>query len=253
MRFCGALLSVVSCSSLWHRALSFFPSASTRPGHGEINFRGTLGGGQRRTRPQYALHASSSSNWFAQLLTKPAATSERKSPEVKKLKQQLLETVRGTQRGVSTTEGQRKVIDALIAALEPLNPNADAVKSESLSALWILEWTTEREILFLMENGLPGQPSGPVKQEIDVDAKTLSNIMVFGKDSLFEVASTINPEESGPRVNFEFKACKFKYGGIQVPLPPVGKGWFESVYLDEDLRVTRDIRGDVSVLVKSKN
>ena len=83
----------------------------------------------------------------------------------------------------------------------PVNPNADAVKSESLSALWILEWTTEREILFLMENGLPGQPSGPVKQEIDVDAKTLSNIMVFGKDSLFEVASTINPEVRDDHTN----------------------------------------------------
>lgn len=31
------------------------------------------------------------------------------------------------------------------------------------------------------------------------------------------------------------------------------KGWFESVYLDHDLRVTRDVRGDVTVLVKSQD
>ena len=30
------------------------------------------------------------------------------------------------------------------------------------------------------------------------------------------------------------------------------QGWFESVYLDQDLRVTRDVRGDVTVLVKSQ-
>lgn len=66
--------------------------------------------------------------------------------------------------------------------------------SESLSALWVLEWTTEKEILFLMEWGLPGKPSGPVQQEIDVEAKTLSNRMLFGDDSVFEVFSSIDPE-----------------------------------------------------------
>lgn len=39
------------------------------------------------------------------------------------------------------------------------------------------------------------------------------------------------------------------------PLPTLpriwnAQGWFQSVYLDEDFRVTRDVRGDVSVLVK---
>ena len=75
-----------------------------------------------------------------------------------------------------------------------VNPNAKSVTSESLSALWVLEWTTEQEILFLMEKGLPWKPSGPVQQEIDVDAKTLSNRMIFGDDSLFEVFSSIDPE-----------------------------------------------------------
>lgn len=75
-----------------------------------------------------------------------------------------------------------------------VNPNAKSVTSESLSALWVLEWTTEKEILFLMESGLPWKPSGPVQQEIDVDAKTLSNRMIFGDDSLFEVSSSIDPE-----------------------------------------------------------
>ena len=79
-----------------------------------------------------------------------------------------------------------------------VNPNAKSVTSESLSALWILEWTTEQEILFLMEKGLPWKPSGPVQQEIDVDAKTLSNRMIFGDDSLFEVFSSIDPEVGVP-------------------------------------------------------
>lgn len=30
-------------------------------------------------------------------------------------------------------------------------------------------------------------------------------------------------QDAGPRVNFEFEACKLKYRGFTVPLPPVGK------------------------------
>lgn len=78
-----------------------------------------------------------------------------------------------------------------------VNPNAKAVSSESLSALWILKWTTEREIIFLMEKGLLGLASGPVQQAIDVDARTLSNTMLFGPGSLFEVSSSIDPEVRG--------------------------------------------------------
>ncbi|CAM9278585.1 unnamed protein product, partial [Hapterophycus canaliculatus] len=114
-----------------------------------------------------------------------------------KLKQRLLDTVLSTKRGITTTAEQRLEIDELIAGLEPFNPNAKSVTSDSLSARWILEWTTEREIIFLMEKGLPGKPSGPVQQDIDVDAGTLSNRMLFGDDALFEVASSIEPEVGG--------------------------------------------------------
>lgn len=208
--------------------------------------------GQRDRQEKQALHATSS-NWFAQFWRNNVGEKNGDTLEVakEKLKERLLMLVRSTERGISTSEEQRQDIDELIAALEPFNPNAKLVTSESLSALWILEWTTEREILFLMESGLPWKPSGPVQQEIDVDAGTLSNRMFFGDDSLFEVFSSIDPEPSGPRVKFEFEACKLTYGGFTLPLPPVGKGWFESVYLDQDLRVTRDVRGDVTVLVKS--
>eukprot|EP00752_Nemacystus_decipiens_P009091 g8117.t1 len=203
---------------------------------------------------QQTLRAASS-NWFAQFWRTNITDKNGDTLEAakEKLKERLLMLVRCTERGISTSEEQRQDIDELIAALEPFNPNAKSVTSESLSALWVLEWTTEQEILFLMEKGLPWKPSGPVQQEIDVNAKTLSNKMIFGDDSLFEVFSSIDPDPSGPRVNFEFEACKLTYGGFTLPLPPVGKGWFESVYLDHDLRVTRDVRGDVTVLVKSQD
>ena len=52
-----------------------------------------------------------------QFLTKK--TANRNGGEAAKLKQRLLDTVRSTRRGVSTSEDQQQEIDELIAALEP--------------------------------------------------------------------------------------------------------------------------------------
>ncbi|KAG2293884.1 hypothetical protein Bca52824_040553 [Brassica carinata] len=34
----------------------------------------------------------------------------------------------------------------------------------------------------------------------------------------------------------------------EIPLPPFGQGWFENVYMDGDIRVAKDIRGDYLVV-----
>ncbi|CAM9664382.1 unnamed protein product [Pylaiella littoralis] len=261
MKCCGVLLALAMHLSLLQIAIAFtirpvavrsrVPDAPWQhQQHGSCIH--TTSPRDRQLRQ--TLHATSSNCMRAAFWRNVANTNGDTLQAAKlKLKERLLETVRPTNRGISTSEEQRQDIEELITALEPFNPNAKSVTSESLSALWVLEWTTEKEILFLMEWGLPGKPSGLVQQEIDVEAKTLSNRMLFGDDSVFEVSSSIEPEEYGPRVYFEFEACKLSYGGwLTVPLPPVGEGWFESVYLDEDLRVTRDVRGDVTVLVKSR-
>ena len=41
-----------------------------------------------------------------------------------------------------------------------------------------------------------------------------------------------------------------RVGALTVPLPPVGRGWGELLYLDDELRVQRDVRGDVIIARK---
>jgi hypothetical protein len=38
--------------------------------------------------------------------------------------------------------------------------------------------------------------------------------------------------------------------GRALKLPPFGKGWFEQVYIDDEVRVAKDIRGDTLVVVR---
>ena len=65
------------------------------------------------------------------------------------------------------------------------------------------------------------------------------------------VGSTIAPDEvDGTRFNFAFSSCALTWRGVRLPLPPVGRGWGELLYLDEDLRIQRDVRGDMLVATK---
>ena len=45
----------------------------------------------------------------------------------------------------------------------------------------------------------------------------------------------------------QFQSCALKWKFLEVPLPPVGEGWGEQVYLDDTLRIQRDSRGDTLV------
>ena len=36
-----------------------------------------------------------------------------------------------------------------------------------------------------------------------------------------------------------------------LPFPPVGRGWGELLYLDDELRIQRDVRGDLLVATRA--
>jgi hypothetical protein len=62
-------------------------------------------------------------------------------------------------------------------------------------------------------------------------------------------ALTIN--DSNPlRTDFEFTTATLDFNLSFLPpwkLPPVGKGWFDTIYLDHDLRVDTNSRNDILI------
>lgn len=66
-------------------------------------------------------------------------------------------------------------------------------------------------------------------------------------DSVIEV-------EGETRVNFTFTSARLELVEPlrwTLRLPPLGKGWFDNLYVDETMRVARDSRGDTLVIVRS--
>lgn len=121
-------------------------------------------------------------------------------------KQNLLSLIADQERGLKTQRDptRRASIVAAIEDLAELGRDTVTTAGDSLSATWRLLWTTEKEQLFIIEKAyLFGTRTGDVLQVIDVDNRTLNNVITFPPDGVFFVRSAIDIA-SEQRVNFRY-------------------------------------------------
>lgn len=111
----------------------------------------------------------------------------------------------------------------------------------------MLQWTTEKEINFFLEKGI--SPTGSIYQIIIIDGTILENCIPFQKGGFFGVKGALSiPDPAGTRTDFVFSEATLDVGKWGVyRFPPVGKGWFETIYLDDDLRVDVNSRNDILI------
>ncbi|PKA59586.1 putative plastid-lipid-associated protein 11, chloroplastic [Apostasia shenzhenica] len=182
------------------------------------------------------------------LLRSPASRSIG-SGESLRAKADLLRLVSDQERGLRTQTDPSKRAE-IIGAIDDLAVHGEGTVTTgpSLSGTWRMLWTTEKEQLFIIKNaGLFGTAAGDVLQVIDVEMGVLNNVITFPPSGDLLVRSSIEPEPP-QRVNFRFTSAVLRGSNWEIPLPPFGQGWFESVYLDEEIRVVRDIRGDYLIV-----
>ena len=167
-------------------------------------------------------------------------------------KTELLRAIDGSERGVN--QSSRPSIEAAVdkLAVRSAPNNTDA---RLLSAEWRLLWTSERETLFLLANGLPFVgAAADVFQVVDVASGRIQNCVAFGEylSAAFVVDGTLKVASS-TRCDFAFSSASFRRESVEpFVFPPFGRGWFDTLYVDADLRVARDSRGDTLVVQRSK-
>ena len=146
-------------------------------------------------------------------------------------------------------------VDALaaVAASDAAAGAPPATDAARLSATWRLLWTSERETLFLLKNGIPFVgAAGESYQIIDAGAATLRNIIVFAEGAAAFVVDASIQVQDATRVRFSFDGATLRRRRAKsVSLPPFGAGWFDNVYVDDALRVARDSRGDTLVVERA--
>mmetsp|Transcript_24704 Transcript_24704/g.53293 ORF Transcript_24704/g.53293 Transcript_24704/m.53293 type:complete len:224 (+) Transcript_24704:49-720(+) len=139
----------------------------------------------------------------------------------------------------------RQRIETIMDQLATLNPTPETAASPLLKREWILEWTSEKEINFFLEKGI----SEEIIQTLNGDI--LENYIPFVKGGGFGVTGQIGVDEEregGMRTNFKFKNANLNLGRWgEYNFPPVGEGWFDTIYLDEGLRIDTNSRNDVLI------
>ena len=192
---------------------------------------------------------------FLKSLFSPPSSSSSSSTEVQNLKQELY-TICNNSYGKSTPQIQSQ-IQSLITQLRQVNPTRNTAKSNLLQREWIVLWTSEKEINWFIDNGI----STCITQTLS-GGTSLENWIPFTNGGGFGVVGTIsvddndavssNSVEKGDnniiRTQFKFNSAKLdlgKWGTYN--FPPIGNGWFDTVYLDEELRIDLNSRNDILI------
>jgi hypothetical protein len=177
------------------------------------------------------------------------------SPSTNKFKkQQLLSLCGQSNRGLISSTDTTKQILSLAEELASIQQDFPTVGPQ-LNATWKLLWTTEKETLFII-NPTTTQffktTAGDVFQVIDTDSNRLQNVITFPPEGAFIVeSSAFSSPNNNHRVDFKFKSASLALPkGKKLTFPPLGKGWFDTVYLDKDIRIAKDVRGDTLIVAR---
>lgn len=139
-------------------------------------------------------------------------------------------------------KNNRPQIEAIIVEMQQVTPTPDSAMSPLLQRKWLLTWTTEKEINLFIDWNL----SGDIYQTID--DPMLENMIPFQRGGYLGVKGALSAEADGVRTNFEFTEATLdlgRWGSFKIP--PVGKGWFDTLYLDNELRVDTNSRNDILI------
>lgn len=190
-------------------------------------------------------------------------------------KANLLNAIAPVNRGLKMTEDQRKAIFSAVAYLEDLNPTpAPTQTPELLDGNWLLLFTTSQELLGI--DRLPLYKLGNIYQCLRVAEGKIFNVaevkglpLLSGLVSVCANFSVVN--EKRVKVNFErlvagsqtlvgYQNVNSFIDTLRSPKKLLAidfqikredqKGWLETTYIDQDLRIGRGNEGNLFVLRK---
>jgi hypothetical protein len=160
----------------------------------------------------------------------------------------LEELIQNSDNGPSS--GSEDQIKSLMIEISELRKGDQRL---ALPGQWELIFTTEKEINFF-KTSWPFAKVSSITQDIDPYKRcTVDNLICFEGGGEFAVTGTVGPAESDgeyDRVEFEFASAAIRGWNRELVVPPVGAGWFDTMFCDKKYRLSRDNRGDWSVFRK---
>ena len=218
------------------------------------------------------LSSSASSAFFLKDLFSPPKINNINSNINNVLLPELNSLIVASNNGLDTSY-ETKIKEKMIEISKLRNDNNgddDNDQRESLSGRWELIYTTEKEIIFFKTSLWPFADVSSITQNLDLyDTQKINNIIEFEGGGQFIVAGTCTAvdvenetennddnkdenngnveDEEFDRVAFEFTGATAIVWDKEINLPPIGAGWFDTMFCNDEYRLSNDSRQDWSV------
>lgn len=164
-------------------------------------------------------------------------------------KGELLELCSSSRMG--RDEAMRQAVEDKICEIEAWNPTPNPLDSpELLTACWRLVYTTSDSILG-SRRPRPFRPRPRILQSIDAFALAAKNeewvLMGLLRNT---VLASLEPRDDKQTVDVQFKY--FGIGWFRIPAPKSARGFLNTTFLDDTMRIARGDKGNTFVLVREQ-
>eukprot|EP00850_Spirogloea_muscicola_P006527 SM000031S11536 [mRNA] locus=s31:273132:275246:+ [translate_table: standard] len=195
------------------------------------------------------------------------------------LKDLIKQITTGTDRGRKTSYRQRQGVLELLQALEKCNPTSNPIMSPLVSGTWTLLYTAPTDEATV--DKFAGTEEGPFlarikpaafgsvrqtgsTQVIDTNRMKVDNIAnftFFGMPGSLCINGSFGkspplPGRGAVRLDVVFDKFVLRVGSLGPITMPLGwiqpKGWVDTTYLDEDLRIGRGDKGSIFVATRPR-
>lgn len=154
-----------------------------------------------------------------------------------------------SQARMGRDQSSRESVRLKVEALERVNPTPKPLEApELLTACWRLVYTTSASILGTRRLR-PFRPRPRILQSIDAGKLAAKNeewVLMGLLRNL--VRGDLEPRDDGRTVDIQFK--KFGIGWLRVRAPKSARGFLETTYLDDDMRISRSGNESFYVFVR---
>lgn len=129
-------------------------------------------------------------------------------------------------------------------------PYGESELKRLLAGEWDLEWTTDKDMNFFYK--WPFSKPTYTSSIINTRSMTMENTMALEGGAQIDSNGSIERFE-GNRCYFKFKTAGLKAFGskFSLPVPSVGAGFFETMYVDRSWLMMRDSRGIYSISARA--
>jgi len=154
-----------------------------------------------------------------------------------------------------TRPPQRKEVEALVEQLRTLRkPGSWIGTVNSVKGKWKVLWTSEDEVNIFVKLGLVKDRGEGAIQEVTqiIGDGTIANNIPFSGGGYLGVTGTCEKSSRVGRSEFAFTDAKLSLAwlrqGEPFDFPPLGIGWFDTIYCDSEIRCDFNSRNDILIL-----